>query len=59
MPRVLKREAAKRDLTQHFIYLAEQLDMSPATLKMAIGVHLCLSVANSVLKGIRLARTRY
>lgn len=30
MPRVLKREAAKRDLTQHFIYLAEHAGRSVA-----------------------------
>jgi toxin ParE1/3/4 len=30
MPRVLKRQAAKRDLTQHFIYLAEHANLSVA-----------------------------
>ena len=30
MPRVIKREAAKRDLTQHFVYLAEHASLAVA-----------------------------
>ena len=30
MPRVVKREAAKRDLIQHFVYLAEHSSVAVA-----------------------------